>query len=143
MSDEKPKIIVDEDWKSQVEAEKAAAQNKSADGTSGSSDSDVAGNNEADPPMPPASFQMLVSSLATEAMLAMGQIPHPVTGEVVRRRNQAKYLVDTIEILREKTLGNITAEETSGIDDLLHQLRMAYVAMPGSPAANDPSAKQE
>jgi hypothetical protein len=81
--------------------------------------------------MPPASMQMLVSTLATEALMALGQIPHPHTGQVTPRRNQAKYLIDTIELLKDKTLGNIPAEDTAGIGELLHTLRLAFVQMPG------------
>ena len=125
MSEEK-KIIIDEDWKSQVEAEKAAAKSTEPE------ESTPAGEQAfpTDPPMPPASFTILISTLATEAMMALGQMPHPVTGEVMSRPNQAKYLIDTIGMLKEKTAGNVTPEETSGVEELLHSLRMAYVSMP-------------
>ena len=124
MSEEK-KIIIDEDWKSQVEAEKEAAKHPEAEPAASPAMND-------DPPMPPASIQMLVSSLATEALMALGQVPHPVTNERKARRNQAKYLIDTIEILKEKTEGNIPPEESTAIGDLLHQLRMAFVQMPNA-----------
>lgn len=136
MSDEKPKIIVDEDWKSQVEAEKAAAKQGAAQPHSPTEADDLA----ADPPMPPASFAMLVQSLVAEAMIALGQLPHPVTGEVMPRRNQAKYLIDTIAMLREKTLGNVAAEESAGVEQVLHQLRMAFVAMPKASEAKPSDA---
>ena len=134
MSEEK-KIIIDEDWKSQVEAEKEAAKVPPADEPAAAADAPAdtgaadAGNME-DPPMPPASFTILISTLATEAMMALGQMPHPMTGEVTPRRNQAKYLIDTIAMLKEKTEGNITPEESSGVEELLHTLRMVYVSMP-------------
>ncbi len=148
MSDEKSKLIIDEDWKSQVEAEKEAATSPqdSADVAS----ADVASSAEPasaeapsagdpnDPPMPPASFAMLISTLATEAMMALGQMPHPVTGEVTPRRNQAKYIIDTIEMLHESTQGNVPADETEGVGQLLHQLRMAYVGMSTPPATPAP-----
>lgn len=139
MSDEKPKIIIDEDWKSQVEAEKAAAQQTPEDPASQTSDAPSDTSLDSDPPMPPASFTMLISSLASEAMMALGQLPHPITGEVTPRRNQAKYLIDTIEMLHEKTAGNVAPEETAGVQELLHSLRMAFVAMPKSQATPDAS----
>ncbi|MGI9455362.1 MAG: DUF1844 domain-containing protein [Aeoliella sp.] len=126
-----PKIIIDEDWKSQVEAEKEAANQEHAP-TDPNDALPQADAPDADLPMPPASFSMLVSSLATEAMMALGQLPHPVTGEVEPRRHQAKYLIDTIEMLREKTIGNVAAEESAGVEELLHQLRMAFVQMPAT-----------
>ena len=131
MSDEK-KIIIDEDWKSQVEAEReAAAQPTESESSDDAGDAtrtgDAAPADENDPPMPPASIGMLMSSLATEAMISMGVVPHPVTGEVIKRRNQAKYLIDTLDLLKTKTAGNLTPDEALALDDVLHQLRMAYV----------------
>lgn len=138
MADDKPKIIIDEDWKSQVEAEKEAAKNPDTDSLAAAkqeadgngSQGESAEQMDSDPPMPPASFSMLISSLATEAMMALGQLPHPVSGEVSPRRNQAKYLIDTITMLHEKTKGNVAEEESTGVQELLHQLKMAFVQMP-------------
>ncbi|MEN1682041.1 MAG: DUF1844 domain-containing protein [Planctomycetota bacterium] len=134
MPDEEKKIIIDEDWKSQVEAEKEAAKQSaigepeaSAPGAEPQATSEGPAIDD-DPPMPPASLMMLLTSLATEAMMSLGQIPHPVTGEQTVRRNQAKYLIDTIEVLKEKTAGNLQADESQAIEDLLHQLRMAFVS---------------
>src|SRR5215475_5012486 len=104
MADDK-KIIIDEDWKSQVEAERAEAA-KSKPAPAAAEASQPAGKEAAevtDPPMPPASFELLLSTLATEALIALGQVPHPVTGRVESRRNQAKFLIDTVEVLKEKT----------------------------------------
>ena len=130
MSEEK-KIIIDEDWKSQVEAEKAAAQSVPDEPQTGdtvASDAADTGGDANDPQMPPASLEMLLTQLATEAMMSLGQMPHPVTGETEVRKNQAKYLIDTIEILQEKTKGNVEPTESQAIETLLHQLRMAFVA---------------
>ena len=106
MSEEK-KIIIDEDWKSQVESEQEAAKQEeeatepaepetSADTAAESvadpvaettSDTDPASeagtSTPEDPSMPPASLGMLMSSLATEALISMGQFPHPATGESI------------------------------------------------------------
>ena len=127
---EDKKIIIDEDWKSQVQAEKEAFEREP------STQPQSAGAGGADPQMPPASFEMLLSTLATEAMMSLGQIPHPVTGEAVYLPNQAKYLIDTIEVLQEKTKGNLTPLEETGVENLLHQLRMAYLT--GPPDATAP-----
>lgn len=135
MSEEK-KIIIDEDWKSQVEAEREAAKQEPAAETTSeensqpeevSAESAADASNPNDPPMPPASIGMLMSSLATEALISMGQFPHPVTGETTTRKNQSKYLIDTLEMLKEKTTGNLTSEEAIALDDVLHQLRMAFI----------------
>ena len=129
-SGEKPKIIIDEDWKSQVQAEKEAVDQPPEPPT-GEPEASAAGGNPLgdDPEMPPASFEMLLTTLATEAMMALGQLPHPVTGETTPRRNQAKYLIDTIEVLKEKTAGNLEPAEAEAVEGLLHQLRMVFIAV--------------
>ena len=133
MADEK-KIIIDEDWKTQVQAEKEAAKQQAAKPTAAQGPA-----KPGDFPMPPASLEILVTTLATEALMALGQVPHPQTGEPVFQPQQAKYLIDTIDMLREKTKGNVTPGEMRLMDELLHQLRMAYVdltsAAPGSVGA--------
>jgi hypothetical protein len=122
MTEEK-KIIVDEDWKSKVRAEKESFEKESENPQP---EVDV----PHDPPMPPASLEMLLTTLATEAMMALGQIPHPTMGKMLFQPNQAKFLIDTIGVIKEKTSGNLTTAETQAIDNLIHQLRMVYVAGP-------------
>jgi hypothetical protein len=133
MADEK-KIIVDEDWKSQVEAEReAAAKAKSAPAPAAATSKDDSAET-IDPPMPPASFEMLLTTLATEALMALGQLPHPVTGKTETRRNQAKFLIDTVDVLRQKTAGNLTTSEQEVLDSLLHQMRLIFVQTANLPA---------
>jgi hypothetical protein len=130
MAEEK-KIIIDEDWKSQVQAEKEALKHEAEP----KPEPKQAAADMGDPPMPSASFDLLLSTLATEAMVALGMISHPATGKSQLRPNQAKYLIDTIGVLKEKTKGNLTPGESQAVDGLLHQLRMAYVeATAGQPA---------
>lgn len=140
MAEEK-KIIIDEDWKAQVQAEKEAAA-KSKPVTPTESESPKPGE-VGDVPMPPASLELLLTMLATEALVALGQIPHPATGQVHVQRNQAKYLIDMVEMLRERTKGNLTPGEQQLFDTLLHQLRMAFVETANQPAtAQGPPAKE-
>jgi 3-oxoacyl-ACP reductase-like protein len=133
MADEK-KIIIDEDWKSQVQAEKEAAEKEAAAKQPAPAPSGAqptpsrAGPHE----MPPASLEMLVTTLATESLMALGQIPHPQSGQPIFEPLQAKYLIDTIDVLREKTQGNTTPQEAQLMKDILHQLRMAYMELTGA-----------
>ena len=124
MADEK-KIIIDEDWKSQVQAEKeraAKAKSPTAEKKATAETADMS-----DAPMPSASFELLLTTLATEALVAMGQVPHPATGERLSQRNQATYLIDTLDVLREKTKGNLSADEQQLLESILHQLRMLFI----------------
>jgi hypothetical protein len=133
MAEEK-KIIIDEDWKAQVQAEKEAAT-KSKPATAAAEDSAAGAGPGGDMPLPPASFELLLTMLATEALVSLGQVAHPATGQVHVNRGQAQYLIDMIEMLREKTKGNLTSGEQQLTDTLLHQLRMAFVETANQPGA--------
>ena len=131
MSEEK-KIIIDEDWKSQVEAEKEALKKE-----------DTEGGEETSAPigeMPPASLELLISTLATEAMVAMGQIPHPVTQEAAVNPGHARYVIDMLEVLQKKTKGNLEPHEDTMLTDLLHQLRMLFISASNLPTTPPPSS---
>ncbi len=141
MSDEKRKIIVDEDWKTQVEREReqlreqapepgkqdfSAAATQPVASTSESSAAapgDAAGDFE----LPPPSLPMLISTLATQAIAAMGQLPDPETGQPIVRPKFAKYHIDLLAVLQEKTKGNVTSDEADMLEGALHELRMMYV----------------
>ena len=60
-------------------------------------------------------------------MVALGEVPNPITGKLDRQPNQAKHFIDTLAMLEEKTDGNRTPEESALLSSLLHQLRMAFV----------------
>ncbi len=122
------KIIVDEDWKSRVRAEKEALQRKK-DEQHQEEEPASAEQAEPDVPLPPASLEVLAGSLAVQAMIAMGLTSDPAGGKPEARLNQAKHFVDTIAMLEEKTEGNRTPEETAMLSNLLHELRMAYLAV--------------
>lgn len=139
----KPKIIVDDDWKSRAQAEKEQLQRAAevrqqpvdpspTDPTSTSSEP------EADQPLPPASFPVLVMSLATQALASMGQVPD-ADGKPVVELGHAKHFIDTLGVLAEKTKGNLTSEESAMLTNALHELRLLFVAVGKQRAA----AKQE
>ncbi|HMO15946.1 MAG TPA: DUF1844 domain-containing protein [Pirellulaceae bacterium] len=129
---DKPKIVVDDDWKSQVEREKQELENRQKE--------------QADSPhdhtqLPPASFQTLVSMLATQAMSALGLFPDPITQETHIDKRIAKHLIDTIGVLESKTKGNLDPLEAQMLEDVLHQLRILYVNAPDS-QAEPPTTKK-
>ncbi|MCL2349728.1 MAG: DUF1844 domain-containing protein, partial [Planctomycetaceae bacterium] len=65
-----------------------------------------------DVPLPPPSLITLASGLATQAMISMGAFPNPLTGKTTMLLHQAAHLIDTIDLLYEKTSGNRTQEES-------------------------------
>jgi hypothetical protein len=80
-------------------------------------------------PVPPASFGVLISTIATQAMLSMGRVPNPVTNKTQTNLEMAKHFIDTLAILQEKTKGNLTKEEDGMLEAVLHELRMEFVAV--------------
>ncbi|MHC4549483.1 MAG: DUF1844 domain-containing protein [Planctomycetota bacterium] len=77
--------------------------------------------------LPAPTFQVLVSTFATQAAVALGQIPNPVTNQAAENLVQAKFAIDLLQIMDEKTQGNRTAEEDQFLQDCLYQLRMVYI----------------
>lgn len=129
MSDNEKKIIIDDDWKSQVAAEKEALKQEAVASDDGPAEADAPAAPPQPGQMPPASFEMLVTTFATEAMVAMGQIPNPMTNEVSFSPDHASYAIDMLAMLKDKTKGNLDDAEESMLIDVLHQLRMAFIAV--------------
>lgn len=120
---EQRKIIVDEDWKAQVEAEREAIRQQEAEKQSEQQQSGTAAGNA----VPDEQFPLLVSMLGTQAMMSLGQIQNPITNKAETDLNQAKQFIDLLGVLETKTKGNLTAEESKMLSNLLHELRMMYV----------------
>ena len=78
-------------------------------------------------PLPPISFGAFVLSLATQAMVHMGVVPNPLTNEKEWDLPAARQTIDILEILDEKTKGNLAAEEGTLMHELLFDLRLKYV----------------
>lgn len=128
---EDPKIIVDDDWKQQVEREKEQLANAASEEPAGQAEMGQ---------MPPASFEMLVTSLATQAMASLGFFPDPESGQTMMNRPIAKHFIDTLAVIEEKTNGNLDDSEKELLTSTLHQLRMVYVSSGNDPANNAGSA---
>ena len=135
------KTVIDEDWKAEVQAEKEDLQREQEAGETAESTADAGPTEPAadagpTPPLPPPTFEVLVSSLGMQAMISMGLTPSPASGKPEGDLDQAKHLVDTLAMLEEKTEGNRTPEETALLGNFLHELRMAYVAVRQTQAAS-------
>jgi len=119
MNDESdPKIIVDDNWKEQVQREKEQLEQQPAE------PKDQPHGHQ----LPEASFSFIVTSFATQALSALGYVPNPVTGKSEPDRDLAKHLIDSLGVLEDKTVGNLTEDEGGLLKETLHQLRMAYVS---------------
>jgi hypothetical protein len=123
---EEKKIIVDEDWKAEAQKEKEilAAQEK-AEKEKKQEEKKARG------PLPEGNFAALVSMLTTQALFALGLIQ--VKGQEQKEPDleMAKYNIDILETVQEKTKGNLTKEEETVLANTLNELRMGYVRVAG------------
>ncbi len=78
--------------------------------------------------MPDVTFTAFVMSLNTSALFHLGEISDPATGEKQQDLVLVKHTIDTIELLEEKTKGNLTDEEQDLLRNALYDLKMRYVA---------------
>ncbi|MFH0771959.1 MAG: DUF1844 domain-containing protein [Candidatus Omnitrophota bacterium] len=72
-------------------------------------------------------FNIFVTSLGMQAMIFMGEMINPITNQTTIELSRAKYLIDTIAMIKEKTSGNLKADEQKLIDDILCGLRLKFV----------------
>lgn len=87
--------------------------------------------NQRQTPPPSEHFQMtfetLVLSLSSTAMVQLGVIADPLTNELSQNIPAAKQTIDILEILQQKTRGNLTDTESKLLENILYDLRMAYL----------------
>lgn len=100
---------IDESWKETVDKEKETLKNE----------------DKFIPPEPDFSF--FITTLALQASIALGKVPNPGTNKMEEDLIQARFLIDTLGMLREKTKGNLSKEEEGLLENILYELRMQYV----------------
>lgn len=81
--------------------------------------------------MPEISFNLHVFHLASQVGIALGETENPISGERGTDLAVARFLIDTLAMLEEKTRGNRTQEEELYMQGVLTNLRMAYVSKSG------------
>jgi len=120
MADDK-KIIVDDDWKEQAQKEKEELKQEDKASEEASPE---AGQR---PPLPPADFAGLISMLATQVFFALGLIVTDQNKEAKPDLEMAKFNIDMLGLIEEKTKGNLSDDEEKLLTDTLQQIRMAFV----------------
>jgi hypothetical protein len=78
---------------------------------------------------PPIDFNLFIEGFVGQALVALGKIPHPVTGETKVELPWARYFIDILGMLDEKTRGNLDKETAGLLESRLTMLRMTYVDM--------------
>jgi hypothetical protein len=158
MAEEQPSLHIDTDWKKQAQEEKRrlaeeeqkrAAEKERSTASSGGpasagpgsptaapssqpargrAGSPAAGAARGERQMPEASFPTLVNSLVTQILLYLGDLS-PRGAEPQVNLDMAKFNVDLLGVLEDKTKGNLTSEEQKLLDNALYETRMRYVSV--------------
>lgn len=111
----------DQDWKDQARAEKERL----------SKELDAEGQGKRE--LPEASFMALLSQMGLQTAIYLGDMPNPVTGKPDVDLAAAKYHIDMLGVLQEKTQGNLSAEEEAEFKQMLTGLRMRFVSASANP----------
>lgn len=77
--------------------------------------------------MPQVTFSTFILSLASSALMELGEVPDPNTGAVTENLVMARHTIDVLTMLQEKTKACLDAEERRLLDGLLYEVRMKYV----------------
>lgn len=86
-------------------------------------------NTTATEPKLEASISLLIMSIASNAMMAMGLTPDPHTGKTETDKNMARFNIDLLGVIKEKTKNNLNSEEAGLLDHILQDLQMKFVNM--------------
>ncbi|MGD9644886.1 MAG: DUF1844 domain-containing protein [Pirellulales bacterium] len=145
MADEPaPKIIVDEDWKSQVQREKEAlaAQQQATAPAQPETPPPAAAAPEAAAsaaasaphgPLPPASLTILITSLVAQASMVLEESLKREGNERNQFLDEARHIIDLLQVLEEKTKGNCTDDEAKLLGQALTEMRLAFVTVRDHP----------
>ncbi len=132
--EEQPKkIIVDEDWKHEAQRDKdklaaQEAEEKEQEETQGP---------KREGPLPEGNLAALISMLTTQSLFALGFLQ--IKGEEEREPDLdlARYNIELLQALEEKTKGNLTPEEQKLLKNTLAELRMGYVSVANQAAQEE------
>ncbi len=136
------RIFSEESGEAGAEDEKTQTRSSTAEetGTSPSSEQtrqpetpepSQADASEEQPQLPEINFPTFVVSLNASALLHLGAIEDPTTGQKSKNLPMAKQTIDILSMLEEKTAGNITHEEKNLLKNILYDLRLMYVKEKG------------
>jgi hypothetical protein len=83
------------------------------------------------PPLPAIDFSTFIFSLNSSALVQLGMMEDPISGNKDKNLSLAKQTIDIISMLEEKTRGNLDADEAAMIKNILYDLRILYVKEKG------------
>lgn len=121
MTEDDPKIYVDDDWKKQAREEKQRLSDKETKEQPPPASSAPAG------PLPEPDLTTLISSFLSQTLFALGLIEQQGQTPPQVNLDLAKFNIGMLEVVERKTQGNLTEQEKGLLDQALHQARMAFV----------------
>ena len=74
-------------------------------------------------------FLNYISSFIYQAMVFLGEIPNPMTNETEQNLEQAKFVIETLAMLRTKTKGNLSQREIDTLNTAIYELQMKFVEL--------------
>ena len=104
---------VDESWKEAVSKDKTVSSEPKT------------------PEVPEITFGLFMSGLLMEALIALGDAEHPVTKKKELSVPHAKFIIETLAMLKDKTKNNLSKEENDSLEAVLYDLRMRFVQKAG------------
>ena len=119
--EQNPKIVSDENWKDQAKKEKQKLEKENKGKDAETPKSPPTG------PLPPVNFMTLVNSMVIQALYSMGRLGNGTDTPPEPNLDLAKYHIDMLDVLVEKTKGNLTDQESKDLSLALHEVRMQYV----------------
>lgn len=117
---DKPKLHIDSDWKAEAQREKERLARKEQERA-------AAASGRSAHELPEASFKSLVGMLASQAIMGLGAMADPQTNRVIIDLEGARFSIDLLDVLEQKTKGNLTDEEAEELRQILTELRSRYV----------------
>ena len=81
---------------------------------------------------PEASFLTIVYTMATQAMIALGEIPNPMTKQSAVDERQSRWHLRSLQVLKEKTAGNLSEQESEALNKTLSELEAIFASRIGS-----------
>jgi len=115
----KSKLHIDSDWKAQAQAEKERLVQQESE--------QQQKKQQGEGKLPPADFRGLVGLLASQAMMGLGMFGDQGSGRVMVDLEGAKFNIDLLGVVEEKTRGNLSEEESTELTQVLNELRQRYV----------------
>lgn len=107
-----PEKKVDSNWKDQIDKDRSAPA--------------AAGSSPASARATSPEFFNFLKSLATQALMSLGEIPNPMSGHAEIDLATAKEMIDLLGVLKQKTQGNCSAEEKTVFDTFLPELQLKF-----------------